>query len=142
MCDTRMPAVVAVVVVMVVVAVQATDQCAKYANGCSVPFGLPFAYKDEFTPDCNRHDVCYGCGSAHGLTRDDCDTAFLNDMRQTCTTVRRRRGTRDKRNICSNFAEDLYYEAVRIFADSHFHHKDNIESYCGEDWVPSCLPSS
>ena len=32
-------------------------------DGCSVPFGLPFFFKELFTPSCNRHDICYRCVS-------------------------------------------------------------------------------
>ena len=52
------------------------------ANGCSSPFDFPF--KKEFTPSCNRHDICYGCvrsgiqpfihethGSMHSVKRYD-----------------------------------------------------------------------
>ena len=35
----------------------------KYANGCSVPLGMNAPYKDQFTPACNKHDICYGCVS-------------------------------------------------------------------------------
>lgn len=35
----------------------------KYTNGCSVPFGLPWFYKDEFAAVCNKHDICYACVS-------------------------------------------------------------------------------
>ncbi len=35
----------------------------KYANGCSVPLGMAAPYKEQFTPACNKHDICYGCVS-------------------------------------------------------------------------------
>ncbi|KAK7114238.1 uncharacterized protein [Littorina saxatilis] len=53
-------------------------------DGCSVPLQLPFFYKGQFKPACNRHDVCYTCGAGYGLTRADCDKAFLFDMRIAC----------------------------------------------------------
>ena len=37
-------------------------------NGCSIPFGLPFFYKKEFTRACNKHDVCYSCVSIRILS--------------------------------------------------------------------------
>ena len=33
-------------------------------NGCSVPWGIDFPYKEFFLPACNRHDVCYSCVSS------------------------------------------------------------------------------
>ena len=35
----------------------------QYVNGCSIPFRFQFYYKREFTPSCNKHDVCYSCVS-------------------------------------------------------------------------------
>ncbi|KAK3086241.1 hypothetical protein FSP39_015673 [Pinctada imbricata] len=32
-------------------------------NGCSIPGQLPAPYKTDFTPACNRHDICYACVS-------------------------------------------------------------------------------
>ena len=37
------------------------NSCYVKANGCSVPFNMPFFYKRTFTPACNKHDVCYYC---------------------------------------------------------------------------------
>ena len=30
-------------------------------NGCSIPFGWNYFYKDIFKPDCDKHDICYSC---------------------------------------------------------------------------------
>ena len=40
------------------------DKCAVLSdvNGCSTPF-KKFPYRDQFTPSCNSHDVCYRCVS-------------------------------------------------------------------------------
>lgn len=35
----------------------------KHTNGCSVPLGINAPYKEDFTPACNKHDICYGCVS-------------------------------------------------------------------------------
>ena len=32
-----------------------------HVNGCSIPYDLPYFYKDVFEPDCNKHDICYAC---------------------------------------------------------------------------------
>ena len=37
----------------------------KHTNGCSVPLGINAPYKKDFTPACNKHDICYGCVSAY-----------------------------------------------------------------------------
>lgn len=30
-------------------------------NGCSIPFGMDFFYKERFKSACNKHDHCYNC---------------------------------------------------------------------------------
>lgn len=35
----------------------------RQANGCSVPLGIEAPFKRQFTPSCNKHDICYGCVS-------------------------------------------------------------------------------
>lgn len=35
----------------------------QHTDGCSIPFNLPWFYKDEFTPECRKHDICYACVS-------------------------------------------------------------------------------
>ncbi|KAK3743876.1 hypothetical protein RRG08_048504 [Elysia crispata] len=57
------------------------------ANGCSSPFNLDFPFKKEFTPSCNRHDMCYGCAVAYGLTKADCDAGLLLDTIKTCKEI-------------------------------------------------------
>ena len=37
------------------------NSCYVKANGCSIPFNIPFFYKRTFKPACNKHDVCYYC---------------------------------------------------------------------------------
>lgn len=41
-------------------------------------------YSQIFETDCNKHDICYGCGSVYNLTRADCDNLFHKDMKTTC----------------------------------------------------------
>ena len=42
-------------------------------------------YKDNFHESCVTHDYCYRFGAeTYGLTRNQCDTNFLNDMRHIC----------------------------------------------------------
>ena len=35
----------------------------KEINGCSTPLRLPAPFKQDFTPACNIHDICYNCVS-------------------------------------------------------------------------------
>ncbi|XP_005095508.1 uncharacterized protein LOC101858258 [Aplysia californica] len=53
-------------------------------DGCSVPLVIPAFFRGRFTPACNRHDVCYGCGAMYSQTRHHCDVGFLNDMKAQC----------------------------------------------------------
>lgn len=63
-----------------------------WVNGCGPEFSkviqnIPFAFRNLFTPACNRHDVCYGCGKTNGYTRSACDWAMYNDMQRACNDV-------------------------------------------------------
>ncbi|XP_057312007.1 conodipine-P1-like [Hydractinia symbiolongicarpus] len=53
-------------------------------NGCSIPLGFPFPYKDVFLPACERHDICYRCGKKFNWTRSQCDNAFKANMLTMC----------------------------------------------------------
>ncbi|GFR97777.1 conopeptide [Elysia marginata] len=60
-----------------------SDPCDREnTNGCTTLFRFPF--QKEFTPSCNRHDICYGCAVAYGLTRKNCDEALLRNVVPTC----------------------------------------------------------
>lgn len=37
-------------------------------NGCSTPMGINAPFKREFTPACDKHDICYGCVSVFRLS--------------------------------------------------------------------------
>lgn len=56
---------------LLTVSVSASDYCQEHApagavNGCSVPL-LHFQYEPQFTPSCNKHDICYHCVSIFNL---------------------------------------------------------------------------
>ena len=34
-----------------------------HQDGCSVPDGLPRPFIELFTPECDKHDLCYDCVS-------------------------------------------------------------------------------
>ena len=58
-----------------------TCEVDKYADGCSVPLGISAPYKEQFTPACNKHDICYGCVSSNGFALiffHFCGTVFNN----------------------------------------------------------------
>lgn len=111
-------------------------------NGCSTPMGMDAPFKREFTPACDKHDICYGCGHHYNWTRKDCDKSLLSDMLRAChTSSRRRRGITDvlldvwyffqgisKEERRCKIAAEMYYKIVRAFGGSHFERRDH--SYC------------
>ncbi|KAK7088418.1 hypothetical protein V1264_022342 [Littorina saxatilis] len=116
--------------------------CVKHSNGCSIPGGLGYFYKDEFTPPCDRHDICYACGQYHNVSRDECDDGFLHDMKRACNNRRRRHVVHrhvHKRHVFCYMAAYKYYYAVHWFGGSRYT-DDNSPDYCEEPWIPSCLP--
>ncbi|XP_041375068.1 uncharacterized protein LOC121387949 [Gigantopelta aegis] len=126
------------------------DSCRRHGvNGCSTPFSMPFFYKRRFTHACNRHDVCYRCGHVFGISRDDCDSAFLDAMKQSCRSLRKRRATDDMgghniekrglhRSMCDLFALG-YHTVVKTFAESDY--RAPSMPFCGQlEWVIPCLP--
>ncbi|PVD21315.1 hypothetical protein C0Q70_19488 [Pomacea canaliculata] len=117
------------------------EVCAEHSNGCSIPGDLPFFYKNTFTPACDRHDMCYNCGSLLGYTKDQCDQYFLNNMLKICASVRRRRDTlsRKYRSTCTLTAT-VYYEGVHLAGASHFRVPGHTDPYCTTDLVRTCVP--
>lgn len=113
----------------------------KFADGCSVPSVIPAPFKKEFTPACNRHDICYGCGYHYNWSRAQCDEAFYKNMKLICEHLRTRRSVLDyflnlwntinkigsTKSQCLTSAK-IYYEGVHLFADSHFDRKEH--DYC------------
>eukprot|EP00745_Piridium_sociabile_P034831 TRINITY_DN60154_c0_g3_i1.p1 TRINITY_DN60154_c0_g3~~TRINITY_DN60154_c0_g3_i1.p1 ORF type:complete len:148 (+),score=12.05 TRINITY_DN60154_c0_g3_i1:93-536(+) len=141
----RASAAVAVLVavgmfLMAVPVAEAQDACANHADGCSIPWGLNFFYKRKFTPSCNRHDICYGCGAAYGFSRSSCDTKFLNNMNAACGNDRgRRHASLEKRSTCTAMARGIYYKAVHVFGRSHYRNRGDTEYYCHYGFVRGCL---
>ncbi|KAK7113982.1 conodipine-P3-like [Littorina saxatilis] len=125
---------------------QAADTCAKYSNGCNIPFNLPYFYEKLFTPSCYRHDVCYECGKQFGVSREDCDKAFLGLMRTSCKTLRKRRDVDVDVRKRFFFSKDFfckaiaysYYGATRLGGANNY--ENPSKSWCSESWVTSCLP--
>lgn len=98
-------------------------------NTCSsVPDGTGL-FKNEFRDACIRHDCCYGTCSS---TKDQCDSAFLSDMRGSC--VSRYSGKKQKK--CLEQAQ-LYYDVVLVFPEAQRGYENLQLGACG-----CCYPES
>ncbi|ESO98368.1 hypothetical protein LOTGIDRAFT_159173 [Lottia gigantea] len=89
-----------------------TAQCDRNddIDGCSIPFGLHTPFKLRFTPSCYKHDVCYFCGAALGISKTTCDDKFYNEMNQECKNVSRK--DVDRQNLGSLFC--------KVFSGSYY----------------------
>uniref|UniRef100_W4VSC8 Conodipine 4 n=1 Tax=Conus geographus TaxID=6491 RepID=W4VSC8_CONGE len=58
------------------------QSCTTYSNGCSTP--VPVPCREFFRTACDKHDSCYHCGKTFGISRWECDVAFLIDMNELC----------------------------------------------------------
>ncbi|KAL4238249.1 hypothetical protein ACF0H5_002962 [Mactra antiquata] len=103
-----------------------------YVNGCSIPANLPYFYKDVFRPDCNKHDVCYGCGEKFGISRRECDKRLYARIIERCRTDRSVR----YEGWCNAVTTD-YYLGVRLGGKRHYHVP--AELWCNQPWVNQCL---
>ncbi|XP_067674375.1 uncharacterized protein [Haliotis asinina] len=100
----------------------------KFANGCSVQVKwIPF--KNTFRPACNKHDVCYSCAAAYGISRATCDARFLRSMQDIC----RKKWWLPK---CRT-AASVYHLGVRLGGRRFFHNP--ALPGCRESWVKGCL---
>ncbi|XP_076466825.1 conodipine-P2-like [Babylonia areolata] len=138
------PVTLLVVVVSVMVTSVHADVCDKpgYVNGCSTPFGIRLSFQALFTASCNRHDICYSCGAKHDVSRRQCDSAFLSDMKSACIQSGAGGNLKKKaeQKKCIHVARIMYYFAVRLFGSPYYHKMRKTESHCDEAWVTSCLP--
>lgn len=59
------------------------------SSGCSALQGMfpPPPVQDQFLFSCNWHEICYACGARNGLSAEQCDEAFLQDMKSLCTQL-------------------------------------------------------
>ncbi|XP_063405622.1 conodipine-P2-like [Mytilus trossulus] len=102
------------------------------SNGCSIPLFKKFPYKEDFTPSCQRHDICYNCAVKFSKSRKYCDSLFLDDMKKVCNSIT------DLRKIaCKGFAR-LYHRAIRVGGRLFF--EKTAKSECSQTWVRSCFP--
>jgi len=124
-------------------------------NGCSVPEWIPkdfvnshgekiVNYTQLFETDCNKHDICYSCGSHYNLSRADCDNLFYMDMLTTCENTYSslwfdliKKNLEDSEHnvnhtaICKNKAWH-FKAAVEKFAESYYTGQD---SWCKDSCI-------
>ncbi len=121
----RVFALVAVIAMLVTPLMSASAQYVPTANGCgpengpSVPnywtFYNLFGKTDvfPFVNACNPHDICYG---TLGSNRATCDTQFLNNLLNICSTYSTSWASR---TYCQGLAYTYYY-AVAWFGQPAF----------------------
>ncbi|XP_046565315.1 conodipine-P3-like [Haliotis rubra] len=137
-----MKALLPLVAVFAAVLTEVTSQsCASHSNGCSIPFNLPYFFKNRFTPSCDKHDVCYACAGHYGRTQNDCDRMLYNEANRVCSSMRKRfilsTLTAAEKEFCKAISLS-YYAAVHQFGSSHF--SASSASWCSQSWVRSCMP--
>ncbi|KAH3813501.1 hypothetical protein DPMN_141962 [Dreissena polymorpha] len=97
-----------------------------WADGCSGVADF------KFTDDCNKHDICYACGNALGVSRLSCDDRWYDNMINTCNTKEHwfwRPG-------CKLMAW-IYYRLDRDWAEKSY--RAPSVGFCKEAWVPACV---
>ncbi|XP_078613387.1 uncharacterized protein LOC144883050 isoform X1 [Branchiostoma floridae x Branchiostoma japonicum] len=67
-------------------------------------------YKEYFTAVCNRHEACYQCGSAHGISSSTCDRAMKYDLAEVCDMLAEVEG-QDVDDMCQMKGEALHLAA-------------------------------
>nr|AXL95436.1 conodipine [Conus ermineus] len=95
------------------VAVDSKESCTKHSNGCSTPLRLPC--QEYFRPACDIHDNCYHCGKTFGISRGECDEAFLKDMTALCEKLGRDSATcpaTRKRGVTSRRATSIAHSRL------------------------------
>ncbi|KAK6179203.1 hypothetical protein SNE40_011618 [Patella caerulea] len=110
------------------------SDCSRYSNGCSIPFGANFFFKQTFTPACDRHDACYKCGVMWNLSRRRCDHTFKDHLKRICRQTFRNPSFNYVR---CKFVASIYYAAVRAGGGMGF--KTRPKPWCTPA-VRACLP--
>ncbi|XP_066267044.1 uncharacterized protein [Branchiostoma lanceolatum] len=67
-------------------------------------------YKEYFTAVCNRHEACYQCGSAHGISSSTCDRAMKYDLAEVCDMLAEVEG-QEADEMCKMKGEALHLAA-------------------------------
>ncbi|VDI13923.1 Hypothetical predicted protein [Mytilus galloprovincialis] len=112
-----------------------TCQSNPYINGCSLPFHMPFFYKQKFTPSCNLHDMCYKCVIHFGKTKADCDSEFYQNMKTACNSLSKRFLLPD--HAACKASALTFYESVKGFGALFF--QTTSPSWCAESWTRTCV---
>ncbi|XP_063406103.1 uncharacterized protein LOC134690060 [Mytilus trossulus] len=102
------------------------------SHGCNLSILRRFPYNNAFVKPCNRHNICYRCGSKFSKTRLYCDHIFLHDMLEVCKRMPYLRIAR-----CKSYAGRVYYKAVRVGGLFFFRKTPKYE--CSQRWVRSCF---
>eukprot|EP00111_Clytia_hemisphaerica_P019640 TCONS_00057940-protein len=95
--------------------------CKMEVNGCGSGFSedIPMVFRDLFTPCCNKHDVCYDCGTTDKWTKDECDDTFYYDMANMCECRYPSMYQYALRKMCELWSKTLY-EVVHVFGGQYF----------------------
>lgn len=80
------------------------DECpaiAEYSSQCRFAFESSIELDGEALELCNKHEMCYICGSALGLSASLCDVSYLREASKACK--------REDYNDCGREAADLFF---------------------------------
>ncbi|CAD5112934.1 DgyrCDS2141 [Dimorphilus gyrociliatus] len=80
------------------------DECpaiAEYSSQCRFAFESSIELDGEALEMCNKHEMCYICGSALGLSASHCDVSYLREASKACK--------REDYNNCGREAADLFF---------------------------------
>lgn len=103
-------------------------------NGCgSKDFDVPDTWpaegrgrKANFTPACNKHDVCYGTCQKD---KDACDKAFCRDLKQACKSTWPNAADSKRRGGCEDRA-DYYCAGVILAGDAAYWNAQAEACHC------------
>ncbi|KAG4085839.1 hypothetical protein H8356DRAFT_1061182 [Neocallimastix lanati (nom. inval.)] len=99
-------------------ALSRVDGCSIHRNLKSILKALSKSnvdFEPYFTPACNAHDACYGCGT----NKTTCDDKFHDNMLAICNKISVSRKDETLTESCKNQAS-IYYLAVRIFGQNSY----------------------
>ena len=103
--------------------------------GCSIPevaLLISSTYErqaEKYHPACVTHDFCYRHGfSTYGVTREECDTDFLQDMKQACAGFAGLDRLDPKEYAICQLAASQTYEVIRRQGEQHF--QTTGSTYC------------
>ncbi|WP_324171211.1 phospholipase A2 [Sulfurimonas sp.] len=86
-------------------------------SGCIGDLLVPdTSFNFNFTQSCVNHDNCY---SNNGMSKDECDSSFLDDMKQSCLNE-----PFLLQSGCFKHAYD-YYDAVKVLGESAYQNAQN-----------------